>query len=293
MKSRSITTPTFLGIGAPRCGTTWLHVLLDSHPQVYVPKQRKEIGYFSRYYHKGLDWYCSYFPSPDEANNWKAIGEVTPDYLYSPQSPARIRELETITRLIVILRDPVTRLESSYHNMVANHGFKGSINEYLERYPEHLDQSLYSDYLDRYLTEFERDQILILVFERAVADVDSTKQQLAEFLSIDPGLFPPAAGQARVNTAFRTAAPALYSRLAAFNRAMRNNKLTEPLIDIALRISKCLNTRKLFRPSRPSPVLHEMHLPDQYIYKLRQDRAVLRDKYGLEAEHWLDPENLE
>ena len=41
-----MTLPTFLGIGVPRGGTTWLHKLLISHPVVYMPTRRKEIRFF-------------------------------------------------------------------------------------------------------------------------------------------------------------------------------------------------------------------------------------------------------
>jgi hypothetical protein len=37
--------PTFLGIGAPRCGTTWLHRMLREHPEVWLPPI-KEVHYF-------------------------------------------------------------------------------------------------------------------------------------------------------------------------------------------------------------------------------------------------------
>jgi hypothetical protein len=37
--------PNFLGIGAPRCGTTWLHKMLEQHPDVWLPPI-KEVHYF-------------------------------------------------------------------------------------------------------------------------------------------------------------------------------------------------------------------------------------------------------
>lgn len=39
--------PNFLGIGAARCGTTWLSNSLSSHPDVWIPRL-KEIHYFTR-----------------------------------------------------------------------------------------------------------------------------------------------------------------------------------------------------------------------------------------------------
>lgn len=37
--------PDFLGIGAPRSGTTWLHAMLSKHPDVWMPPL-KEVHYF-------------------------------------------------------------------------------------------------------------------------------------------------------------------------------------------------------------------------------------------------------
>ncbi|HMZ71858.1 MAG TPA: sulfotransferase, partial [Pseudomonadales bacterium] len=41
--------PHFLGIGAQRAGTTWLHANLSSHPEIWMPRI-KEIHYFDRKY---------------------------------------------------------------------------------------------------------------------------------------------------------------------------------------------------------------------------------------------------
>ena len=38
--------PDFIGIGAQKAGTTWLHRNLQAHPQLYMP--RKEVHYFDR-----------------------------------------------------------------------------------------------------------------------------------------------------------------------------------------------------------------------------------------------------
>src|SRR5690348_13792012 len=39
--------PTFLGVGAPRTGTTWLHSNLRRHPEIWMAPV-KEIHYFDR-----------------------------------------------------------------------------------------------------------------------------------------------------------------------------------------------------------------------------------------------------
>ena len=52
-----MTFPTFLVIGAQRAGTTWLHLVLQSHPHIYMPKRRKEVHFFDWYYDRGVGWY--------------------------------------------------------------------------------------------------------------------------------------------------------------------------------------------------------------------------------------------
>ena len=85
--------PTFLVIGAQRAGTSLLHQILLAHPEVYVPRERKEVHYFDRYFERGVAWYEGYFPAADAARNYRAIGEITPDYLATEEAPARIHAL--------------------------------------------------------------------------------------------------------------------------------------------------------------------------------------------------------
>ena len=81
-----MTLPSFLVIGAQRAGTSLLHQILLAHPDVYVPAQRKEVHYFDRYFERGVEWYQSYFPAADAAGRYRAIGEITPDYLATEEA---------------------------------------------------------------------------------------------------------------------------------------------------------------------------------------------------------------
>ncbi len=47
MKNYNPLLPDFLGIGAPRSGSTWLHMNLYRHPDIWIP-HRKELHYFDR-----------------------------------------------------------------------------------------------------------------------------------------------------------------------------------------------------------------------------------------------------
>lgn len=102
--------PTFVGIGAQKCGSSsvadYLRLLGASIPQ-------KELHYFQRR-KTSRDGYLSLF----ETEGMNAVfGEFTPDYLYSTTAISRLQSFLSETRFLVVLRDPVVRFYSA-----ANHG---------------------------------------------------------------------------------------------------------------------------------------------------------------------------
>ncbi len=78
--------PDFVGIGCTKCGSTWLSYVLAQHPDIYI--KLKEIYFFSYYYHKGYDWYHTYF----EERGTRLAGEITPDYVITPRPDSSHRE---------------------------------------------------------------------------------------------------------------------------------------------------------------------------------------------------------
>ena len=194
-----MTLPTFVGIGVPRGGTTWLHTFLAGHPDVYVPARRKEIRFFDRHYEKGLPWYESFFPPPDERDRYRALGEISPQYLYDPACPERIASSLPGAKLILTLRHPVSRAYSQYGFTVQRRNYRGSFEEFLAERPSALEKGFYSRYIRGYLRVFERPRLLPLVFEEIFADVDLTRRRLADFLEVGVDGFEAGAGGTKVN----------------------------------------------------------------------------------------------
>jgi hypothetical protein len=176
--------PNFLLIGAQRAGTTLLHHILSTHPEVYVPGSRKEIHYFDWYYERGLEWYQSYFPRESAAARYRAVGEATPDYLATPEVAGRIHAVLPDCRLIVILRNPVDRAYSWYNYWRRNHSERIDFARFLEVNPTALDWGLYHKHLKRYLDLFPHESLLVLLYEDFVRDPDPGLAQTARFLGL-------------------------------------------------------------------------------------------------------------
>jgi len=180
-----MTLPNFLGIGAQRAGTTWLHAQLRSHPAIYLPTRRKELHFFDRYYDRGAAWYKSCFPPSMEDSPYRWFGEITPMYLFDPRVPARIKEHLPRCLFVVILRNPSDRAYSQYGHHVQNMGENRSFEDFLEQEEEVFARGLYCRQLKRYLALFPVDNFLVLIFEEVMKDPAEALSRIADFLDLD------------------------------------------------------------------------------------------------------------
>ncbi|MBP8646382.1 MAG: sulfotransferase [Syntrophobacteraceae bacterium] len=180
-----MTLPNFLGIGAQRAGTTWLHAQLRSHPAIYLPPRRKELHFFDRYYDRGIAWYESCFPPSREDSPYRWFGEITPMYLFDPRVPARIKEHLPRCLFVVILRNPSDRAYSQYGHHVQNMGENRSFEDFLEQEEEVFARGLYCRQLKRYLALFPVENFLVLIFEELMKDPAGALRYIADFLNLD------------------------------------------------------------------------------------------------------------
>lgn len=118
--------PSFLVVGAQRCGTTSLHRGLRQHPAVLDASLKKGVHFFDQQYDKGLGWYRGHFPVTARVrllerrlHTHVLVGESTPYYMFHPCAPERIAADVPGVRLIAMLRDPVERAYSAYTHELA------------------------------------------------------------------------------------------------------------------------------------------------------------------------------
>jgi hypothetical protein len=275
-----MTLPTFLGIGVPRSGTTWLHSRLASHPDVYVPTRRKEVRFFDRNFEQGLGWYETFFCSDEEAARYRAIGEISPQYLYCEECPARISATLPDAKLILTLRHPIDRAYSNYGFTVQRGHYRGSFEDFLASRPRSLEQGYYSRYLSGYSRVFDRSRLQILLFEETFAELDATEKRLADFLGVAAEGFPPRARGGKVN-------PSTVPSFGSFSRAavktgrrLRRFGL-EPAVDLARR----LGIQRVIAKGAPLPAL-DPGLKAELSRRYEDEFEVLEEQYGLDLSRW-------
>lgn len=138
--------PSFLIVGAQRCGTASLARALARHPLILPPASGLGVHYFDAAYHPSLSWYRAHFPLKATAvalarryGRRPQAFECSPCYLFHPLAPARIAWNLPEVKLIVMVRDPVERAYSAYaHERALGYEPEPSFERALELEPERL-----------------------------------------------------------------------------------------------------------------------------------------------------------
>lgn len=190
--------PDFVGIGAVKSGTSWWYALLVEHPQIVANRlKKKELRYFVHFGHRGLDasdisTYCRAFAAPRGA----VCGEWSPIYLTYPMCTGYLAEAAPTAKILVILRNPVdctlSALNEAAHN-TSRFDFNGE-REYVYNvfalYPRAVHFSTYAYGLGQLLRHFDRNQILVLQYEKCKADPWEEIARTYRFLGVDDRFLP-------------------------------------------------------------------------------------------------------
>jgi hypothetical protein len=198
--------PDFFLIGQPKSGSTALYELLRRHPGIFMPDVKEPMYFAGEDCYSGapyrLNDYLALF-SPVTAN--EICGEASILYLWSPSAAERIAAVRPDARLIVMLREPVSFLRSLHLQFVQNHfELEGEFSRAMTAedarragvhdprsvlaspellvYSEHVR---YMQQLDRYLRHFDRDQLLVLIYDDFRRDNEATLRRVLEFLGRD------------------------------------------------------------------------------------------------------------
>jgi Sulfotransferase domain len=184
----------FIGIGAPKCGTTWLSAQLETHPQIgFAPD--KEVYYFAdtimrrmagselNCFARGESWYHEQFPAAGGAISCR--GEFCPAYLYSEEAAARIAAYRPDIKLLLCLRPPVEMIYSWY--WYNRNAVVASLPESFEEMMENLflrDLGCFARHLKPYLDRFPAENILVVQFDAIRRDPDRVRHGIYEFVGV-------------------------------------------------------------------------------------------------------------
>ena len=201
--------PTFIHVGPPRTGTTWLHEAMTGH--VGLPRG-KETRFFDARYERGVEWYCGLFGAyPTDV----PAGEIAPTYFSNAIARERIVRHIPDCKIIVTFREPAARLYSLYRLIRSgSHPAEDTFDGYWRFQVDcGADLCSYATQLKRWQAEFGKARVLTKFYEDLSADPQAYLDSVCDFVGARRiGLDRAAAGAAKVYAAPSAASSSAISR---------------------------------------------------------------------------------
>lgn len=236
--------PDALLVGAPKAGTSALHVALANHPEVYASPVKEP-----KYYLCGdapPPAYCG----PGDAHSqqewiWRRADylalfaaapagsvrlESTPFYLYLPDARRRIAEDLPNAKLVAVVRDPVDRAYSNWMHLwvdglepesdfaTAWRAEDARVDAGWAPFWHYQRMGRYGEQFADLFGRVDRDRVLVLRYRELVSEAARTLDRVSNFLGITPGkiaVVPPDNSRPFVRPGLRSAALGRAVRLGA------------------------------------------------------------------------------
>tara|TARA_B100000768_G_scaffold181360_1_gene204044 strand:- start:543 stop:1373 length:831 start_codon:yes stop_codon:yes gene_type:complete len=217
-------TPNFIIAGVMKAGTTAAAFNLNKHQDIYVTttywkdkvlsyeqynyadqtgswggcmknKGNKEMDFFNRdeNYALGLDVYKTFFPQ-----NKVAIGESSPNYfglneISNGGAASRIASDLPEAKVIILLRDPISRSYSHFNHIQeknptwGSYAYGKSFDTVVNNYSASniFQRSLYNENLTTWLTDIGSDKIYVALQESIAADSIGEYNKICTFLGVE------------------------------------------------------------------------------------------------------------
>lgn len=195
--------PNLFIVGAAKAGTTSLYHYLRQHPDIFMSPV-KEPHFFSqvrpdpaqRTFMTIVSDEQAYAELFREATDERFVGEASPSYLWDTETPGRIRESSPDARIIILLREPVSRAHSHYLMDVREGrqwlSFYDALKTDYARQRKgwgishlYVELGQYCEQVSRYLQHFGPERVLVLFFEALAGDPRATLEDVLGFLGTD------------------------------------------------------------------------------------------------------------
>jgi hypothetical protein len=189
----------FMIAGTQRAGTTTLHEYLRHHPEICMPEE-KELHFFDdeELWRSSPPDYELYRAAFTVEASHRLLGDATPITMYWEPALPRIREYNPAMKLILILRNPITRAYSHWNHerrrgreplsfrdaLLAERSRTEEASPAQLRNSSYVQRGIYTGQLARVWAHFPVEQTLVLRTDdlrTALADVFA---RVASFLGI-------------------------------------------------------------------------------------------------------------
>lgn len=196
---KNIIKPNTFIIGAQKAATTSLYNWISQHPDVCAPSTLKDYPFFLRdkFFDKGIESLKNEYIESGFIDQ-KIIMQGSVQYMFDSRAIKRIFEFDPNAKLICVLRNPVDRAISAHKYFsklnietlslseaikTENERSKESLQAYFDfTYKAH---GLYAKQLEAIFSIFNRDKVLVLIYDNLKQHPEECMKEVFHFLEID------------------------------------------------------------------------------------------------------------
>ncbi len=303
-KTNGCRLPDFIIPGAAKSGTTTLFQILNQHPSIFFPANRKEPFYFSfgnekptytdqsfvdNLVWKTRDYVDLYANCPEDS----LAGDASTSYLYTAHNTIQhMQELYgnnlSEVKVIILLRNPIDRAYSHYTYLIRNGLETRSFEEAIS--PEgistwkkfrwgfdYLGYGLYADQIQVFQENFPKCKILL---SEDLKNIDHTINQVLSFLELP---------FVQLNTGIN-ANPSGIPKSRIIVNAMRTNPILKAAVGLLPdRLKqKAISSRDtlMAKMLRKEPMLESTRRKLLQFY--RPDVELLEKRINRDLSHWIN-----
>ena len=269
--------PNLVVIGAQKCGTSGLHYILGTHPEISMSSP-KELNFFigERNWSLGVEWYREHF-DPESA----VRGESSPNYTTYPHHlgiAERMHGVVPDAKLILLVRDPLERIAAHWVHNYAKRRERGDLREtLLHPNTTYVLRSKYHAQLRQFLNFYALSQVLVIDQADLRLRRSETLREVFGFLGVDPDFEHPSFHRERHRTTRKRRATALGVRVQPWRKTTVGSRLPKAFWNV-------LDVGILGRPI-PKPDVRGA-LGPEVIEVLHEDADRLRELTGRRFETW-------
>lgn len=281
----------FIGIGASRCGTTWVAACLREHPEICFSTE-KETHFFDREYNRrrGFSFYAAYFK---DCAQEKIVGELSPSYFLFPEVGEDISQYYPDAKLFMIVREPVARALSHANYEFRRTGRVIDLGLLLQQDEQHqlIQNGRYYTHLRAFLKDRDISDIHIIVYEDLVADSGRELGRLYHFLGVDDSFVPPSLHleiNASRNKAYRVP---FFNRIVSWRKRLKRTRGGSYCVRTLKAIGMNTLIQKMVRWNRAdTATVRDLPVSDTTKQALREyykdDVALLTEQTELDLSRW-------
>jgi hypothetical protein len=198
--------PTTVIVGAQKAGTTQLYAYMVKHPRCFGAAE-KEVDYFSKHPHRSVMWYRSRFPMRRRVvRRTGHVIEASPSYLPTPSALRQMKKVLPGARVIVLLRDPVSRAFSHYQHKKTRHVESRSFAEVVDdeiranEFPArqgvalaenarpmlgYVSRGYYALQIELLLKVYPRNRVIVIDSASLFKDTSAVCNRVFDFMGLD------------------------------------------------------------------------------------------------------------